>query len=306
MIVRNRPDPPVAKIQQPAFEVPKPTTTTVTPIVQRIGKPVWIDLNEPLAAFDADVLFQVNGPIPYHTALTLVAPGNVRGNLVPPDTLLHSGESIVTLHVVARLARENMNGSTSRFCPPATPAIEFQIGRGFSLPIVAPPPAAIVAIKQQTVVRVLAVSVADNQESIGLAFTPSLAGVDRSHLCELLCVVAHLDTAASIITDNEAPLFRNWAPRLRLAPLVSQPFFSDSQQIANLELHPEIASPAIAGLTANSFHPPSTLQATARLLSLGNISGGPAGTRRAISCAACEKGFLCDGFETQWFSNYPK
>jgi hypothetical protein len=240
-------DPPQMHLQHVGLELPKPVVTVVTPLVQRIGKPVWVDLVEPLAAFDADVLFRVAGPIPYRTNLTLVAPGNVQGNLIPRGTFLHSGESTVTLHVVARLGpgkRERLDFAI--MAPPATPAIEFQIASGFSLSLTAPPTAAIAAVDQGSVHKVMAVSAADNQDSIDLNFTPALIGVDYRQLRRLPRVVARSDSSASIVGDHLSPLLRRWPLRLRLTPLAPQPFFQDSQQTVNLELHPEPNSPAVA------------------------------------------------------------
>jgi hypothetical protein len=239
-------DPPVVRVRHASFDAPERMTTTITSVAKRIGKPVWIDLIEPLAAFDADVLFRVDGPITNHATLTVVAPGNIRGNLVPPGTLLHSGESVVTLHVVARLnpgKPERLDFSI--VAPPPTPALEFRVAHGFTLPVVAPPAAVLASIDGAKALNVVRQSVADNQDEINMTLVPAPIGIDPKVCSRLPRVVVGINGPGSIVTANPAPMFRSYPLRLLLPPPSAQPFFTDAEQTVSLELHPDSTTPAV-------------------------------------------------------------
>jgi hypothetical protein len=239
-------DPPFVQVRQVGLAVPDQVTTTITPMVRRIGRPVWTDLVESLVAFDADVLFRVEGCIPQHTTLSLVASGNIRGNLVPPGTTLHSGETTVTLRVLARLTPgkpERLDFSI--VAPSPTPAVRFQVARGFSLPATAPRAASLICVEHSRIQARVPLTVADNQYVTDVRMTPALAGICPHTRCRLPRVALRLSGASPVSGAGAVPLFQPHALRVQLPPLGATSFFLDSKQKADVELRPDVSTPAV-------------------------------------------------------------
>lgn len=233
-------------VHQVGLTFPEQVQTNITPIVKKIGRPVWVDLAESLATFDADVMFRVEGSIPQNTTLSLLAPGNIRGKLIPPGTILHSGETVVTLKVIARLTPgkpERLDFSI--VAPPATPAVRFNVERGFSLSVVAPPPASIVCLERSRVQTVFPVKVADNQYSTDVTLRPALTGVDPQSSPRLPKVAIKTNGATLISDENSAPFFQPRVLKIKLPELSLASFFFDSQQRVDVELKPNVATPAV-------------------------------------------------------------
>jgi hypothetical protein len=239
-------EPPLVRVQQPGLAVPEQMTITITPVVRRIGPPVWIDLVEPLAAFDADVLFRVEGSIPQRTMLSLIAPGNIRGNLVPPGTTIHTGETTVTLKVIARLTPgkpERLDFSVVP--PPPTAIVRFHVTRGFSLPVMAPPAATIVCVDPARPHATFAVKVADNQELTDVTIMPVLMGIRSPMPRRLPKVTVHTSGATLLADAVAARFFQPRVLRLQLPPASSLPFFFDSKNTVGVELRPYPATAAV-------------------------------------------------------------
>ncbi len=239
-------EPPFVRVQQVGLAVPDQVTTTITPVVRRISQPVWIDLVEPLAALEADVLFRVEGSIPQRTTLSLIAPSNVRGNLVPPGTTLHTGETTVTLKVIARMTPgkpERLDFSIT--APPPTPAVRFRVTQGFSLPVTAPPAATIVCLNQARVRAMFAAAVADNQELTDVTIVPALASIHSRFPRRLPKAVIRASGATLVSGMGAAPFFQPRTLRLQLPPPSSAPFFLDSKNTVGIELRPDPATAAV-------------------------------------------------------------
>lgn len=239
-------EPASLRVKHAGLNVPSQVTTIITPEVRRIGRPVWIDLVEPLAAFDADVSFRVAGPIPKDTTLTLMVPGNVRGNVLPPGARLPTGETVLTLRVLARLsAGKPERLDFSIVAPPPTPAVDFRVERGFSLPVVGPPPGRLVHRQDAAAQAALQVSALDNQDLIDVAIHPDLFGISREPLRRITGVTARPLSATGSAPGCTGPLFGILKLPLRIPPATGQSFFFDSRQTIEVDLVPDKPTAAV-------------------------------------------------------------
>jgi hypothetical protein len=83
--------------------VPAPVDTDITGQIVSITEARWTDLMLAVATFDADVSFQVNGPLPSGTKIVLVCPPAVKSIHVTPS-VLHSGSQTVRFTIQAQVA----------------------------------------------------------------------------------------------------------------------------------------------------------------------------------------------------------
>ncbi len=230
-------DPPIVRVKHPGVSVPAPETTIITPIVRRIGKPVWIDVVESVAVFDADVLFRIQGPIPHLAQLTLVSPGNVQQPIAPHDTQLHSGETMVPMRVVARLVpgkHERLDFSVVP--PPATSALVCTVDGGFSLSVTAPLPARLAHMESAGAARSVHLSVPDNTQSIDVMLRPMLFGVDVRALKRLPSVRVVSSDAQTKVRAGTAAAGSLLPIRLQLSPVSGKSFFCDVDEHLSLSL----------------------------------------------------------------------
>jgi hypothetical protein len=225
---------------------PDRVTTTIAPTVVSVGKASWVDLVEGIAAFDAEVAFEVVGPIPQRTTFTLVLPPAVRGPVFSPGTTLHPGRTVVPMQVLARLApgrTEQLDFSI--IPPPALPAVEFRATSDFTLPVTAPPVGIIVhsaAGQPQTQIRV---SVGDNQELLSLMLAPIAWGIDARHVRRAPNVTATIQGSAASVAPSTGALGAPQAIQLRLSQPMSKSFFLDVTQSVDVDLRPAERSAAL-------------------------------------------------------------
>jgi hypothetical protein len=233
-------------VQHVGVPAPSRTSTVIAPRIRSTTAPRWVDLVSGVAACEAELDVEIQGPIPDRTALTLIAPPEVERPVLPAGTRLRSGVNHLTLAICARLAPGRKTNFAFTIVPPsATRATEYQVTSGFSVSLLAPPRPVLVNAPQGRLQREIAVSLFDHQERFTLALFPTLQGHHPRGLHGMPGVSVTADKPAEIAAQSGVvgtPLVLGiTAPRP-----AHQPFFRDTQQTIHLKLRPAPASSVVS------------------------------------------------------------
>lgn len=237
-------DPPEIELMRDS-KLPGAVDTTITAQVQKVSDARWTDLVQGLAAFEADVAFDVSGPVPADTKLVLICPASVRSFRIDP-TILHAGNQLVRLSLQAHFpGAPRVPAFDIQIEPPAPTAI---------LRFVAPPPLHLRVPSPAPVQLALLrpdgaspeVTVRDRAAPILLTGTPVLLGHEP---------VTAADGVAAVVRSGPLLDLKGFAP-VPIGTLVVLPvrlpemetsFFFDTTIQESIEVLPSRPSPALTG-----------------------------------------------------------
>lgn len=241
-------DPLVVVVRHPGVEQPPAAETTITPRVERISETVWVDLVDAVAAFDADLVIDVQGPIPHRTSLTLVSPAEVRKNVLAPGTTLRPGRNVLHLQVLAQLQPAKTQKLTFSIVPPsATAALNFKVANDISLQVTAPPPVQLVHVAAGQTQTLIRASLLDSQGSFTLSLLPVPLGAKSARLTSVPRVTATSAGKTATLHAASGTLFHPLPIQFTMPPLLHRSFFLDVTENIDVELRPAPATAAVRG-----------------------------------------------------------
>jgi uncharacterized protein YegL len=225
--------------------LPMTVDTKIAAKVQSISETVWTDLVQGLATFYADVTFDVKGPIPPNTQLTLVCPPTIRKIDVKPTTL-SSGTQTLRLTIQARFPAAFKATQFEITTQPPAPAgaVRFLSPSPLKLKAIAPPPVQL-ALSGGSAGNP-EVTVTDPSAPIVITGTPVLLSHDAAINPTGVTAIIRTGPLLGSQTSAPAPLNAPLALPLTLAAR-STSFFFDATIEEDIDIVPSQSSPALVG-----------------------------------------------------------
>jgi uncharacterized protein YegL len=225
--------------------LPPTVQTKIAAQVQSVSEASWSDLVQGLANFYADVTFDVIGPIPPNTELTLLCPPAVRKVEVSPAILV-SGSQTVRITMQAQFpAAPNAAQFEIKVQPPAAAgAVRFA----------APPPLRLQASAPAPVQLALVgstggnpqVTVYDPSVPVLITGTPVLLNQGPTQNPGAITAIVRIGPLLGSQSSGPAPLDTPLAVQLKL-PVTETSFFFDTTIEEDIEVIPGQSSPALVG-----------------------------------------------------------
>lgn len=236
-------DPPKVKLTS-AAPVPAKVETRISTKVQRIADAQWTDLIQGIAAFDADVVFDVQGPMPADAKVVLVCPAAVRKIEIAP-AVLHTGSQTIRLAIQAQLPASPATVRLDFQIQPPPPSGAVRFSAPAPLQLLVSGPAALQLVLVNPDGASPSVIVRDRSTPILLTGVPVVAGLGDHRLAGGVSV--RLRTGALFGLHDPGPVPVNEPLSLPLSLPADVSFFFDTVLEEEIEVQPGIPSPALVG-----------------------------------------------------------
>ncbi|MBI2808705.1 MAG: VWA domain-containing protein [Planctomycetes bacterium] len=250
VLVKPEP-PPGFKVDPPDLTLtndsPLPPTveTKIGAQVQSVSEAIWSDLLQGVASFYADVTFDVAGPIPPGTQLTLLCPPQVKKVDVEPATLLTGVQSVrITMHAQFAAASKTTLFEIKIQSPATVGAVRFTVPPPLKLQATAP--AALQVALMGNTGENPKVIVHDPTAPVVLTGTPVLLSQGQPHKIGGINAVVRTGPLLGNQGSGPAPLDAPIALQLTL-PATEASFFVDTTIEEDIEVLPERSSIALIG-----------------------------------------------------------
>ncbi len=224
--------------------LPPTVETSIAAQVRSVSEIFWSELSQGLASFTADVTFDVAGPIPPGTQLTLVCPPAVRRVEVEPATL-HSGSQSVRITLQAQFAAPSTLAQFEiKVQPPiATGAVRFVVPPPIKIQATAPPPMQLALLGRGGANP--QVTVYDLSAPVVLTGTPVLLR-GSNHQVSGITAIVRTGPPLGSQSSRAAPLDAVLTLPLKLS-VAEKSFFFDTTIEEDIDVVPNQASPALIG-----------------------------------------------------------
>jgi uncharacterized protein YegL len=237
-------DPPELRLTKDSA-LPPPVETNITAQVQSVSEACWDDLVQGLGSFYADVTFDVIGPIPPATEVTLLCPPTVRKVAVTPAVLVPGTQTLrITIQAQFPAAPKTAQFDIKIQPPAAAGAVRFAAPPPLRLQPPAPAPVQLALLGSTGASP--QVTVYDPTAPVLLMGTPTLLNQGPTQKPGGITAVVRVGPLFGSQGTEPVPLDTPLTLQLKL-PYTETSFFFDTTIEEDIEVIPGQSSPALVG-----------------------------------------------------------